>query len=162
MPLIEDAFGNPLTLADAASLGPVNDFIEGFAASEARVVQVLALADRDNSPIVQALCAALHMFAEAPEAPQNAQRFIGRALASSIKPSPREASLVAAIADWVQGRLDQAVADRIGIASGADEKAGAGSRRMRQAAQQLREVWFPELLIGRRPGPVADEIAVRI
>ena len=36
-----DLLGNPVTLADAASLGPLNDFVEGFIACEARVVNVL-------------------------------------------------------------------------------------------------------------------------
>lgn len=110
MPAFADAFGNALTLEHGASLQPVQDFIEGFAASEARVVRVLEVAEQDASPIVQALCAALHMFAEAPEAPAQARRFMQRALSSPIRPSPREASLVGAIGAWVSGDIDQAIA----------------------------------------------------
>ena len=36
-----DVLGNPVTLADPGSLGPLNDFVEGFIASEARAVNIL-------------------------------------------------------------------------------------------------------------------------
>ncbi|HOF31504.1 MAG TPA: tetratricopeptide repeat protein, partial [Burkholderiaceae bacterium] len=59
-----DILGNAVSLADPDSLGPLNDFVEGFIACEARVVNILQVADADASPLVQACCAALHMFAE--------------------------------------------------------------------------------------------------
>ena len=75
-----DSLGNRLHLEDPASLAAVNDFVEGFIACEARAVNILRLAESDQSAIVQAYCAALHMFAEAPDGPGNARPFIENAL----------------------------------------------------------------------------------
>ena len=69
-----DALGKPLTLRSEGSLAAVNDFVEGFIASEARAVNILQ-AQEDGSAIVQAYCAALHLFAESAEAPANARPF---------------------------------------------------------------------------------------
>ena len=68
---LTDSLGNPVTLHDPASATALNDFVEGFIACEARAVNVLDAA-ADTSPIVQASCAALHMFAESADAPRNA------------------------------------------------------------------------------------------
>lgn len=104
-----DSLGNATTLCDAASLAPLNDFVEGFIACEARAVNVLNAA-ADTSAIVQACCAALHMFAESAEAPRNARPFIDRALASAPRASEREQRFVAAVAAWVDGDLPRAIA----------------------------------------------------
>jgi hypothetical protein len=104
--VICDSLGNPVTLADAGSLGAVNDFVEGVIACEARVVQVLKLAPADESAIVQAYCAALHLFAESRDAPANAQPHLQLAQ-SAVKANPavtlRERRFVAAIAAWAAG-----------------------------------------------------------
>ena len=63
-----DSLGNEVTLESEASLGPLNDFVEGFIASEARAVNIVEAASRDPSPIVQACAAAVHMFAETRDA----------------------------------------------------------------------------------------------
>ena len=64
MPALQtDCLDNTVTLRDPASLAPLNDFVQGFIACEARAVNVLQAA-ADPSAIVQACCAALHMFAE--------------------------------------------------------------------------------------------------
>ncbi len=105
-----DLLGNVVTLADAASLGPLNDFVEGFIACEARVVNVLNVADTEPSPLVQACCAALHMFAESGDAPRNAAPFIEAARRSTMKITPREKSFVEAVAAWVDGDLPRAIA----------------------------------------------------
>jgi hypothetical protein len=104
-----DALGNPVTLRDAASLGPLNDFVEGFIASEARAVNILQ-AGEDGSALVQAYCAALHMFAETGDAPAQARPFIVRAQASAAAASEREQRFVAAVAAWVEGDVPRAIA----------------------------------------------------
>ena len=104
--MLSDSLGNPVTLQNASSLDAVNDFVEGFIACEARAVNVLRVAEADGSAIVQASCAALHMFAESREAPANARPYLNRALAASEKSSaatPREKRFVASIAAWVEG-----------------------------------------------------------
>lgn len=104
-----DVLGNPLALDDASSLGPLNDFVEGFIASEARAVNVLQ-AEADASALVQAYCAALHMFAESRDGPANAAPYIARAQAGAARASEREQRFVAAVAAWIAGDLDRAIA----------------------------------------------------
>lgn len=106
---LTDSLGNPVTLQDPASLPALNDFIEGFIACEARAVNVLDAA-ADESPIVQASCAALHLFAESADGPRNARPFIDRALARSSQATEREQRFVAAVAAWVHGDLPRAIA----------------------------------------------------
>lgn len=108
--MLTDSLGNPVTLQHAGSLAAVNDFVEGFIASEARAIAPLAIADTDLSPIVQAYCAALHLFAESRDAAANARPFIERALASPIAATPREQRFVQAVAAWVDGDLPRAIA----------------------------------------------------
>ena len=103
-----DLLGNPVTLADAGSLNPLNDFIEGFMAYEARIVNVLQAA-ADPSPVVQAACAALHLFAESPQGVLNARPFVEQALASIAGSSPREARFVRAVAAWADGDVARAI-----------------------------------------------------
>ena len=64
-----DSLGNVATLEGDASVAALNDFVEGFIASEARAVNILVAATHDPSPIVQACAAAVHMFAESADAP---------------------------------------------------------------------------------------------
>ncbi|HRL99193.1 MAG TPA: tetratricopeptide repeat protein, partial [Acidovorax sp.] len=90
-----DSLGNPATLHDPASAAALNDFVEGFIACEARAVNILGAA-ADGSAIVQACCAALHMFAESADAPRNARPFITQALAHAHEASEREQRFVAA------------------------------------------------------------------
>ena len=106
----QDSLRNVVTLADPASLGPLNDFFEGFIACEARVVNVLELAQTDTSPLVQACCAALHMFAESGDAPRNAAPFIDAARRSRMKITEREQRFVEAVAAWVAGDVPRAIA----------------------------------------------------
>ena len=109
MPPRTDSLGNPITLQDETSATALNDFVEGFIACEARAVNVLNAA-ADTSPIVQAGCAALHMFAESADAPRNARPFIDQALARAADATEREQRFVAAIAAWVDGDLPRAIA----------------------------------------------------
>ncbi|KAF1048548.1 tetratricopeptide repeat protein [Xylophilus sp.] len=105
-----DSLGNPLTLADAASLAAAHDFVDGFLACEARVARVLDAAGDTGSAYIQAACAALHMFAESAGAPVNAHPFIDRALAAAPRATEREQRFVAAVAAWVGGDLPRAIA----------------------------------------------------
>lgn len=104
-----DCLGNPVTLGSASSLAALDDFVEGFIASEARAVNVLQAQD-DPSPIVQAYCAALHMFAETGEAPANARPFLARAQAGAARATPRERRFIDAVAAWVHGDIPRAIA----------------------------------------------------
>ena len=104
-----DALGNPVTLRDGASLAALNDFVEGFIASEARAANILQAQD-DPGPLVQAYCAALHMFAESADAPANARPFLQRAQAAAAQADERERRFIAAVAAWVEGDVPRAIA----------------------------------------------------
>lgn len=104
-----DSLGNPLSLADAASVGAVNAFVEGFISCEARAVDVLA-AQHDPSPIVQAYCATLHLFAESRGAATNARPFIELAQAAASRATPREQRYIAAVSAWADGDIAGAIA----------------------------------------------------
>ncbi len=108
--MLTDSLGNPVRLDDPASLGAVNDFVEGFISCEARVANILQIGHSDHSATVQAACAALHMFAESPDGPVQARPFITMALKNSAHASPREQRLVAAVAAWVEGDTARAIA----------------------------------------------------
>jgi hypothetical protein len=102
MPTLTDCLGNPVTLQDASSLPALDDFVEGFIASEARAVNLLEIAEEDRSAIVQGYAAALHMFAETADAPRHARPYLDRALAATDA-TPRELRFVQAVAAWVHG-----------------------------------------------------------
>lgn len=110
--MITDSLGNPVTLREAGSLGAVNDFVEGFIACEARVVNILLVAETDASPLVQACCAALHMFAESGQAAAHAAPYVARAQAglADVAVSTRERRFVTAVAAWAAGDLPRAIA----------------------------------------------------
>ncbi len=109
MACITDTLGNRLTLHDAGSAPAVDDFVMGFISCEARAVNVLAAA-HDSGAIVQACCAALHLFAESREAVPNARPFIARALANIDEATPREQRFVQAVAAWADGDIRRAIA----------------------------------------------------
>lgn len=103
-----DSLGNAVTLRDAASLGHVDDFVQGLLRYEPRAVRLLEIADADGSAIVQAYAAALQMFAETPGAPALALPHVRRAQAAAA--TPREQRFVAAVAAWVAGDVGRAIA----------------------------------------------------
>jgi hypothetical protein len=106
---MQDSLGNPVSLRDATSLRAINDFVEGFISCEARAVDVLSAAG-DTSPIVQAYCATLHLFAESRDAASNARPFIERARADAARATSRERRYIAAVAAWADGDIVRAIA----------------------------------------------------
>ena len=107
--MLTDSLGNPVTLTESASVRAVDDFVMGFVSCEARAANVLS-ASADPSPIVQAYCAALHMFAESRDAPANARPYLERAEAAAARATSREQRFIAAIAAWVEGDISRAIA----------------------------------------------------
>ena len=109
--MLTDSLGNAVTLHDAGSLAFVNDFVEGIISCEARAVNVFKIAESEPSAIVQAYCAALHLFAESRDAPGNARPFLTQAQAT-LEANPavslRERRFVAAIAAWAAGDVHRA------------------------------------------------------
>lgn len=108
--MVCDSLGNPVHLEDASSASALNDFVDGFLSCEARVSNVLSVSSSEMGPLIQAYCAALHMFAESREAPVNARPYIDHALSSTSLISRREKQFVAAVAAWVDGDIAKAIA----------------------------------------------------
>jgi hypothetical protein len=106
---MQDSLGNPITVTDPAGLRAVNDFVEGFIACEARAADVLAAA-QDDSPLVQAYCATLHLFAESRDAVPNARPFLERARAGASRATPREQRYIEAVSAWAEGDIACAIA----------------------------------------------------
>src|SRR6185369_11488625 len=104
-----DSLGNPVTLDSGDALAAVNDFVEGFIASEARAVNIVDAAEHDASAIVQACAAAVHMFAETRDAPSNARPFIDAALATAAHATSREQRFIRAVQAWIDGDVPRAI-----------------------------------------------------
>ncbi|KQW55776.1 tetratricopeptide repeat protein [Variovorax sp. Root411] len=107
---LADSLGNTLTLDDPTSLALVDDFVMGFISTEARAVNLLAVAEADASPIVQAYCATLHLFAESRESVVNARPFLAKARAGAARATPREQRYIAAVEAWADGDIARAIA----------------------------------------------------
>ncbi len=105
-----DSLGNPVTVEGEAGVAALNDFAEGFIASEARAANVLEAALRDDSPMVQAYAAAVHLFAESRNAAANARPFLARALAGQGRCTPRERRFIEAIDAWAASDIPRAIA----------------------------------------------------
>ena len=99
---MQDSYGNPVS-SEAAALPFLNDFAEGFASCELRVLRLLEIAEQDHSPLVQTWCAALHLFAEDAQAAHNAQPFLQRAQAQRSRANAREKQWIAALEAWIAG-----------------------------------------------------------
>ncbi|AMO22770.1 hypothetical protein GCM10027034_32430 [Ramlibacter solisilvae] len=105
-----DCLGNPVTLDSERSLPLLNDFVEGFIASEERALNIIGAAASDTSPLVQACAAAVHLFAESRDAPANARPFIERAQARAHEATAGEQRFIAAVAAWAEGDTTRAFA----------------------------------------------------
>ena len=108
--MAQDLLGLAIHVADDASIAAVDDFVGGFIACEARVTNILSVADHDDSVIVQACAAALHLFAESPEGPATARPFLARAEASERPASERERRFLAAVQAWADDEVPRAIA----------------------------------------------------
>ena len=104
-----DVLGNPVTLDDPAALTAIDAFVEGFISCESRAADVLAAVE-DNSPLAQAYCAALHMFAESRDGAPEARRFIEQAQTGAARATARERRFIAAVAAWIDGDVAGAIA----------------------------------------------------
>ncbi|WP_395025578.1 tetratricopeptide repeat protein [Comamonas odontotermitis] len=102
-----DLYGNPVS-SDTAALPYLNDFVEGFAACEMRVLRLLEIAGQDDSPLVQIWSAALHLFAEDARAASNARPFLQRACARQAHANARERLWLGAIEAWADGNTPMA------------------------------------------------------
>lgn len=104
-----DFLGNPVTLDDPGAAAAIDAFASGFIACESTAADVLSAAG-DTTPMVQACCAALHMFSESKDGAPGARPFIERARAGAARTTPRERRFIAAVGAWVDGDVEGAIA----------------------------------------------------
>ena len=105
-----DPFGNPITLQRPDSAAAVNGFIEGFLGYEPRILAVLPAAEHDDSLIVQACAAALHLFSESPAGVPRARAHLARARRAALPSTDRERLFAEAVERWAQADLAGALA----------------------------------------------------
>ena len=109
MTIATDFLGNPVTLDEPGAAAAIDAFVGGFIACESSAAEVLSAAD-DGTPLVQAFCAALHMFSESSDGAPGARPFIERARAAAARVTPRERRFIAAIGAWINGDVEGAIA----------------------------------------------------
>ena len=112
-----DPFGNALCLQHESSAAAVTDFVEGLLGYTPRILAVLAAAERDESLIVQACAAALHLFAESPAGVAPARAHLDRARRAGLPCTERERLFASAIAHWAAGDLAAARAEHAALAA---------------------------------------------
>lgn len=105
-----DPFGLPIQVQHPDSVAAVGGFIEGFLGYTPRILEVLKVADRDASLIVQACAAALQMFAENAGGPPAARAHLARAEQAALPATERERQFAAAVRLWVEGDATAALA----------------------------------------------------
>jgi hypothetical protein len=97
---------SPSTDAQAAA---IEAFADGFLSYRTYMVDALAAAEAaPGHPLLDAMAAALHLFAEAPGADGLARPFLARAQAAAA--NPREAAWIASVAAWAEGDAPRAAA----------------------------------------------------
>ncbi|MEL7097704.1 MAG: tetratricopeptide repeat protein [Pseudomonadota bacterium] len=93
---MNDLYGLPVTGADDAALGGINDFVHGFISFQPKAANVIAAAKAaPECGLVNAYAAILYMLLEAPIAPKLAAPFIQKAEAATSL-TKREAAAVKA------------------------------------------------------------------
>jgi hypothetical protein len=105
-----DPFGNPITLQHAASADAVAGFVAGFLGYQPTILAVLGAAAHDDSLVVQACAAALHMFSESPTGVPAARAHLARARAAGLPATDREKLFARAVACWAEGEIAEALA----------------------------------------------------
>ena len=114
--MAQDALGNEVTTAGAATLGGIDDFIGGFLGYEKRATNVLAVADADpDSVLANAYAGFTWMFLEAEGAKRRAARYLKRAQAAASAANAREAMILAQLERWIADDVPgaQAIGDEI-------------------------------------------------
>ena len=101
----QDALGNEVSTASAATLSAIDDFVEGFLAYERRAANVLAAADADDSSVLANIYAGFSwMFLEATGASRQAAVYLRRAEAAGPGTS-REQMLTAQLERWIENDI---------------------------------------------------------
>ncbi|WP_374618880.1 tetratricopeptide repeat protein [Devosia sp.] len=114
--MAQDALGNDVSIADAATLAGIDDFVLGFLGYEKKAANILASADAaPDSTLANVYAGFIWMFLEASAAPAMARRYLEAATRASPGANERERMLLAQLERWVANDVPavQAIGDEI-------------------------------------------------
>ncbi len=114
--MAQDALGNEVTTANAATLAGVDDFVGGFLGYEKRAANVLAAAEADPDSVLANVYAGFSwMFLEAAGAERKAAACLRRARGAASGANERERMLLAQLQHWIAGDVPkvQAIGEEI-------------------------------------------------
>lgn len=104
--MAQDALGNEVSTAAAATLRGIDDFVEGFLAYEKKAANVLAAADADETSVLANIYAGFSwMFLEASSARRQASTYLRRARAAAASANVRELMLLRQLELWIAGDI---------------------------------------------------------
>lgn len=116
--MAQDALGNEVSRASAATLSGIDDFVTGFLGYEKKAGNIIAAADGEPDAVLANVYAGFTwMFLEAEGAARMASRYLRRAQAASAGANERERMLLAQLEAWVAGNVPkvQAIGDEIAM-----------------------------------------------
>ncbi len=106
-----DILGNEVSGGDAKTLAGINDFISGFLGYQKQAVNVLGAADADPEHVLANIYGGMiWMFLEAPEAPEKAAVYLGRAQKFAGSANRREQLLLDLLSCWQRNDMPGALA----------------------------------------------------
>ncbi len=114
--MVQDALGNEVSVADAAALAGIDDFVLGFLGYEKKAANIVAAADAaPDSTLANVYAGFIWMFLEAAAAPTMARRYLEAASRASPSANERERMLLAQLGRWVENDVPavQAIGDEI-------------------------------------------------
>jgi tetratricopeptide (TPR) repeat protein len=97
-----DALGNALSTHDPAVVAAINQFSSAYLGYSSAVGDILGVVDAyPDEPLLNAYAAVLWMFLEAPEAPERAGPYLGRAIAARARANRREQLMIDTVSAWL-------------------------------------------------------------
>lgn len=106
--MFNDRYCNPISACTPDTAQAIDDFIHGFLSYQTKAANILAAADAaQDHCLANAYAGMIWMFLEAPNAAQEAQSYIDKALATANTATPREASCASIVAAWAAGDIPQ-------------------------------------------------------
>jgi hypothetical protein len=102
----QDYLGNPTSTECDATLGAIDDFIEGYLAYETRAERIVRAADADpDCCIANVYAGLLWMLLEAQEAPRRAAKYLAAAERTQPRATRREQLNLAVLRAWAEDDL---------------------------------------------------------
>lgn len=98
--MLQDSFGLDVTTDDPKAIAAIDDFCQGFLRYETRAADVLKAA-RADCALVNAYCAIVFLFSEAPDGPDKARPHLENAYQHTAGLTEREAFTLDYVTSWI-------------------------------------------------------------